>query len=177
MNTVSTISPTPVTPSRSPQPTDERPFHDAALARLRASGLRYTAGRQRLVEILHRANTPLTVDEFIAADPRLPMSSVYRDLHHLRDVGLLVRLSLVHDRHHFQFATDVSGRRDLHLVCIGCSSVTTVESPAADEAVDQIVRHQVMSRFSVDRGRLALVGTCLACRTRAATPAGAMRGA
>lgn len=165
MNATSTTSPTSVALPRPPLPTEERSIHDAALERLRASGLRYTPGRQRLVEILHRAGFPLTVDEFLAIDPRLPMSSLYRDLHHLREVGLLVRLSLVHDRHHFQFAADVLGRRDLHFVCNDCSSVTTVESPTVHRVVSRTVEHESTSAFAVERGRLVLFGRCLACRT------------
>lgn len=143
---------------------DERRLHEAALVRLSRVGLRYTTGRRRLITILSRAATPLTVEEFIAIDPRLPMSSAYRDIHHLCDVGVLVRLSLLHDRSHFQFAPDLLGRRVLHFVCNDCARVIAVRSPpSVDDVVAAAERSVSTTSFTVENSRLALAGRCAAC--------------
>lgn len=166
MTSLSAISRKHAASPRSPRPTGDLSIHDSVLERLRAAGLRYTTGRQRLVEILQHAGSPLTVNGFVSLDPRLPLSSVYRDLHHLRDVGVLARLSLIHDRHHFQFSAEVLGREELHFVCTGCASVTTVESPPmVDDVIVKTARYTLTSAFTVDRGRLALFGRCVACRS------------
>lgn len=165
MNSVSIIADRPDLSPPSAAGTDDPPIHAAAARRLGAAGLRYTSGRRRLVEILGRSGIPLTVDDFLATDRRLAMSSVYRDLHHLCDVDVLARLSLVHDRHHFQFTADIIGRRELHFVCAGCATVTAVTSPrAVDDLVARAARRASTSAFRTDRGRLVLSGRCSACR-------------
>jgi Fe2+ or Zn2+ uptake regulation protein len=166
MNTMSTDQ-QPATTRRT-RPTDrfEQALHDATLERLRRSGLRYTAGRQRIVELLCSSGSPLTVEHLIALDPQMPMSSVYRDLNCLCDVGILERLALLHDRNHFRFRDELLGRRELHFVCNDCSRVTTVEStPVVDKVVAQAERHATTPHFIADRGRLAMFGRCAACRT------------
>eukprot|EP01041_Mallomonas_annulata_P033163 gene33162-biopygen25447 len=94
------------------------------------------------------------------------MSSVYRDLHRLCEVGVLVRLSLLHDRNHFQFESALLGRHELHFVCNGCARIIAIASPPnVDQAVDAAERRASDSTFTVDRSRLALFGRCAACRS------------
>ena len=145
--------------------------HDGSLRpraheRLRWAGYRYTAGKRRVVEILAASPTPLTVEGIVAVDPQLPLSSVYRDLHHLSTAGVVTRLTLVHDRHHYQVGIEMSGRRQLHMVCVSCTGVTTIETPSSvARLVERAKREATTPLFTAAEDRLSLFGTCAECST------------
>lgn len=136
------------------------------LARLRADGGRVTDGRRAIVRALvtgpdHHV-TAEDVAHAVAADhPDLHLSTVYRTLDALADLGVVDRIVLsargavyhLHDHAHH------------HLVCTACGTV--VEVPETElapllapllAAVDQ--RHG----FDGRQQRLALNGRCADCR-------------
>ena len=53
--------------------------HDLAAARLRTADQRYTRSRQALIEVLAGADAPMTVDEIVARDDGLALSTAYRN--------------------------------------------------------------------------------------------------
>ena len=55
-------------------------------SRLRHLGQRFTGGRRALVEALTKADRPVTIEEILRVEPRLPLSSTYRNLAILQQV-------------------------------------------------------------------------------------------
>lgn len=148
---------------------------EEVLQRMSAHGLRLTRNRRRLVEVLIEAGRPMTVETVLAVGAELPMSSVYRDLRHLCDAGVVERLALLDDRQHFQLVPELLGHWPLHFVCVNCHGVTSAPSPTTvTAAVRRAERSATNLTFTVARSRIALTGRCGQCRAqpvRHASPA------
>ncbi len=139
--------------------------HSAVSSRLRGVGQRYTTGRRMLVEALTSATKPLTTAELVAAEPRLPWSTTYRNLGILQQAGV-VRTVIGSDEYsRFELAEELTGRHHHHLVCITCGAVEDFEAPPRVErgladAIDQL---SIGSGFRPETHRLDLLGTCAKC--------------
>src|SRR5271154_4517006 len=85
-------------------------------ARLRRAGQRLTTGRRALLEALSRAGRPVTTSELVAADPRLPQSTTYRNLALLEQVGVVHRVVGNDDFARYELAEEFTGHHHHHLV-------------------------------------------------------------
>ena len=100
-----------------------------------------------------------------------PLSSVYRTLAILEEVGLVHRLTNDNSEYaRFELAEDLLGHHH-HLACASCGAMTDVTLPSnieadLDRALAVLAKQQ---RFSVDGHRLDVIGTCAAC-TETAPP-------
>jgi Fur family ferric uptake transcriptional regulator len=144
--------------------TDVDAMHDAVAERLANFVIRYTRTRRAVVEALARARQPLTVDE-IRTIADAPLSSVYRTLAILEEVGLVHRLTNDNSEYaRFELAEDLLGHHH-HLACASCGAMTDVTLPSnieadLDRALAVLAKQQ---RFTVDGHRLDVIGTCAAC--------------
>src|SRR5207244_11176695 len=94
---------------------------------------RYPKTRRTVVEVLVRARQPLTVDE-IRNMSAAPLSSVYRTLAILEEVGLVHRLTNDNSEYaRFELAEDLLGHHH-HLACASCGNMTDVTLPKNTEA-------------------------------------------
>ena len=139
-------------------------IHDAVAERLGSNLIRYTKTRRTVVEVLVRARQPLTVDE-IRTMSAAPLSSVYRTLAILEEVGLVHRLTNNNSEYaRFELAEDLLGHHH-HLACANCGTMTDVTLPKdieadLDRALALLAKQQ---RFTVDGHRLDIIGTCATC--------------
>ncbi len=139
---------------------DER--EAAILERLRADGGRVTEGRRAIVRALvggpdHHVTAEDLAHAVATDHPDLHLSTVYRTLDALAELGVVERIVLsargavyhLHDHAHH------------HLVCTGCGRV--VEVPEADLAplLDPLAQRY---GFDTSGHRLAVSGRCAACR-------------
>jgi Fur family ferric uptake transcriptional regulator len=144
--------------------TDVDEIHDAVAERLGSNLIRYTKTRRTVVEVLVRARQPLTVDE-IRTMSAAPLSSVYRTLAILEEVGLVHRLTNNNSEYaRFELAEDLLGHHH-HLACANCGTMTDVTLPKdieadLDRALALLAKQQ---RFTVDGHRLDIIGTCATC--------------
>ncbi len=146
-----------------------RELHETAATRLRASGQRYTGQRRRLVEILARAGSPLSIPDIIRGRRGLPQSSVYRNLADLEEAGVVRRIPTEEEFGRYELTEDLTGHHH-HVICSNCGSTNDVTLPADLErtlegALDGVARR---AGFAGVSHRLDLVGICAACA--AATP-------
>ncbi len=95
-----------------------------------------------------------------ASDPGLSLSTVYRNLTVLQEAGVITHA-------HFGSGPPVyhlaGTSPHIHLSCLDCGSVTSVETSAADgfaEAVD------AESGFRIDPTHSAVYGLCATCAAR-----------
>jgi len=134
--------------------------------RLDAVDQRFTSGRRELVEVLERADRPLTVPEIVAAaSAALPQSSVYRNLTVLLEAGAVRRLLGTDDLARFELAEDLAGHHH-HLLCQRCGSVSDVSAaPKLEQALSEAARLAAEEvGFEVTEHRIDLVGLCSSCR-------------
>jgi Fur family transcriptional regulator, ferric uptake regulator len=142
-------------------PTD---LHELASGRLRGLDQRYTRGRRALIEVLARADAPLSIPQLLAADRSLAQSSAYRNLAELERAGVVHRIVTSDEFARYELAEDLTEHHH-HLICSNCGDVRDFTVPSAledelDRALDRIAgRHG----FAADHHRLDLVGTCSSC--------------
>jgi len=132
--------------------------------RLRASGLRLTASRQRVlaaVTALEHA-TPETIGARLrdgaAEDGAAPdTSTIYRTLEVLERLGLVWHTHLGKGAPVYHAAE----HPHLHVVCSSCGEIASADPDLLSAAAERLAADL---GFTVDVGHVALSGTCRACR-------------
>ncbi|MFM8846731.1 MAG: Fur family transcriptional regulator [Actinomycetota bacterium] len=139
--------------------------HTIARQRLQSVDQRYSSGRQRLVETLHRAAHPMIATEIVEATSELPQSSVYRNLAVLESAGVVVKVLTNGDRAAFELAEELKGHHH-HIVCVACGQVLDVDIPQkVERLLDEGLAETVAAAGFVLTGhRLDLLGRCRNCR-------------
>lgn len=140
-----------------PEPTDDQ-WH----AQLRARGYRLTPQRQLVLEAVTRLGhaTPDEIAEVVRRTASgVNISTVYRTLELLEDLGLVTHAHLGHGPPTYHAATDAD---HLHLVCRNCGGIEEMTPTVLDEAVQRIATEH---GFAVDVGHFAIFGTCAGCRS------------
>jgi Fur family ferric uptake transcriptional regulator len=136
------------------------PAADDWQAELRARGYRLTPQRQLVLEAVGTLGHG-TPEEIVAAVRKtasgVNISTVYRTLELLEELGLVQHTHLGHGAPTYSVATDDD---HVHLVCRDCGGVDEV----ASEVVEDVVRRLSAERgFTVDVGHFAVFGRCRAC--------------
>jgi Fur family ferric uptake transcriptional regulator len=145
-----------------PSPEAHREAVDAALAALRDAGGRVTDGRRAIVTaVLAGDDHHVTADELSTAlkadHPTLAVSTIYRTLEALEELGIVARVDLGQGRavyHPIDHAHH-------HLVCTTCGTVEEVPADAVDPLATDLDRRR---GFALASEQLTLRGTCARCR-------------
>lgn len=137
--------------------------HEIVTARLQTDGQRYTTNRRRLVDVLTEAGRPLSIPEILAADPRLPVSSAYRNLVVLEHAGAVGRM-LASEGARYELAEGLLAHHH-HLVCLSCGVVADVTLSARSERAIDAASNEVAAAtgFRTMGHRLDIVGACAHC--------------
>ena len=137
---------------------------DEVTSLLRGAEQRYTTGRRRLVDILRSSGGPMTINQILAADRRLPQSSVYRNLTILEQVGAVTRIVTRDDFARYELAEHLTEHHH-HLICSTCGDVADFSLDARTEtSLDRALQKAAeQAGFSIDTHRLDLIGTCPSC--------------
>jgi len=130
---------------------------------LRARGYRLTPQRQLVLEAVD-ALRHATPDE-IAAEVRniangVNISTVYRTLELLEELGLLRHAHLGHGAPSYHVAWDDD---HVHLVCRDCGGIEEVAPVLLTDIVDQLRSER---GFVVDVGHFAVFGRCATCAAK-----------
>lgn len=139
-------------------------LHTTAAQRLRGSGLRYTASRRAVVDVLASTDRPLTIPEILERDRTLAQSSTYRNLNELISAHVVHRVVAADEYSHFELAEDLTSHHH-HLVCTHCGRV---EDVTLDDEFEELLAH-ALDRASSGEGfvaehhRLDVLGRCGAC--------------
>ena len=127
---------------------------------LRSRGLRLTPQRQLVLEAV-RALRHATPEEILAEVRRtadgVNISTVYRTLELLEDVGMVRHAHLGHGAPTYHSSSDAG---HLHLVCRACGAVTEIATAVADEFVG---RMRADHGFETDVEHFAVYGRCRSC--------------
>ena len=134
---------------------------DELATRLRDQGYRLTPQRQlvlRAVEKLGHATPDEVLAEVHAQSSAVNVSTVYRTLEVLEELGLVRHAHLSDRAPTYHSITD---HEHFHLVCRNCHRVISVD-PTVLEPVLQRLRDD--HGFSADVGHLTVFGTCDQCQ-------------
>ena len=130
--------------------------------RLRARGKRLTSQRERVLAAVGRLGhaTPDEVGEAVSADGAgpVPVSTVYRALEALQELGLVGHTHVDHRAPSYHLAEHAT---HLHVVCRGCGWVGEAPLSVADELV---ARLDESLGFASDVSHAAVHGLCRGCR-------------
>jgi Fur family ferric uptake transcriptional regulator len=127
---------------------------------LRARGLRLTAQRQLVLEAVYELGhaTPDQVHGKVAETAAgVNLSTVYRTLELLEDLGLVTHTHLSHGAPTYHAASD---HQHVHLVCRGCGRIEEVLPSVLDGVTAALRRDR---GFQVDVGHVSFFGQCLEC--------------
>lgn len=129
---------------------------------LSSAGLRMTNQRALILEIIRRGH--LDADEVYrqARDkqPRLSLSTVYRTLRMLKELGLVDELHFEETHHHYEVKPSAEHH---HLVCLGCGKIVEFEYSLSQRMRQDIARKQ---GFEVTGVEVNMAGYCAKCRQR-----------
>lgn len=131
--------------------------------RLREHGFRITPQRQLVLEAVERLRHG-TPDEILVEVQRtatgVNLSTVYRTLEVLEDVGLVTHAHIGHGAPTYHAADeDVH----IHLVCDRCGAVLSVEANVAESLV---ARLRTAHGFATDVAHMSIHGECRNCQQR-----------
>lgn len=134
-------------------------------ARLRAHGKRLTTQRERVLAAVERLGhaTPDQVVESVATDggSPLPVSTVYRSLDALQELGLLTHTHVDHRAPSYHLAEHAT---HVHVLCRGCGWVGELPLSVADGFAARI---DAELGFAADVSHAAVHGLCRTCRETA----------
>ena len=125
-------------------------------------GQRMTSQRKLLLDIIRNAQGHLDADEiFIKAkerDPRISLSTVYRNLNLLKESGLVSELHLFEGHHHYELNILPLHH---HVVCLGCGSIVEFESEYFDK-IKAAIENDI--GFKVNKIEIDVRGYCRICQ-------------
>ena len=127
-------------------------------ARFRAAGLRMGSARRQVIEVLDGLDGPLTAEEVAAQIPDVHVSSVYRTLNVLEELGVVRHVHLAHGPALYELTDVAEGIR--HLACERCGRDVVVPSALFDELRTTI---EAEYGFVMDSGHFAIAGRCSTC--------------
>jgi Fur family ferric uptake transcriptional regulator len=128
---------------------------------LRASGYRVTPQRQLVLEAVTKLEHA-TPEEIYAEVKQtvvgVNVSTVYRTLELLEQIGLVTHTHLGHGAHRYHLAADA---QHVHLVCRDCDVITELDLAVVRSLVSAL---EVEYGFETDVGHLTVFGRCAQCR-------------
>jgi len=147
--------------------TIDAPSVPAAVAALRANGLRVSTARRLVIEALFAAGAPATAEDLAAGlDGRLPQSdvaSMYRNLDTLEQLGLVRHIHLGHGPGRYV----LSGEADAgYVTCDGCGTFAPLDATTLAAVRDLVAEHTGYEpRFT----HFPIVGRCAGCAATTTT--------
>ena len=128
----------------------------------RMAGARLTNQRALILGIIREGH--LDADEIYRRakekQPRLNLSTVYRTLRMLKDLGLVEELHFDEAHHHYEVK---SGTEHHHLVCIGCGKVVEFDCLLSPK-MKKTIGHE--KGFEVTGAEVVMTGYCSECQAK-----------
>lgn len=131
---------------------------------LNAAGLRNTAQRTLIMDIIRQGQGHLDADEVHRRaklkQPRLSLSTVYRTLQKLKGLGLIEELHFDEAHHHYEIKPPTEHH---HLVCLNCGKIIEFEYPLA-----RLVKKNAPEAkgFEITGSEVRLTGYCAECQKK-----------
>lgn len=135
---------------------------DSVKGMLSSAGRRATSQRTLLLELIRETHGHLDAPELYRLarekDARISLSTVYRTLSMLKEMGFINELHFAEEHHHYELKPHAE---HFHLLCLGCGRVIEFESPLTDRLKAELTdRHG----FSITSTAIDLAGYCADCQ-------------
>jgi len=134
------------------------------LEELEAKGVRMTAQRRALVQVIQEAKEHLDAGSLLERARKrhanVNRATVYRTIELLKRLRLIDELDLMHlegEKHYYEVKTT---RDHIHLACFRCGRIQEFTSPLLEQLKVEIARE---SGFTIRVTRLEVGGACGAC--------------
>jgi Fur family ferric uptake transcriptional regulator len=142
----------------------------ALLEEVVSKGIRLTAQRRALIEVMQEAREHLDAASLLQLarrrEPNIDRATVYRTLELLKKLRLIDELDLMHlygEKHYYEAKTE---RNHAHLACFRCGRIEEYASPLLERLKAEISKQ---AGFAIKVTRLEVGGNCRACAADAAT--------
>lgn len=135
---------------------------------LQDAGLRCTHRREVVLQVLARAQTPMTADEVYAEAVKLDkmgLSTAYRVLSQLTEHGLLLKNEGGDGRSYYQLASAPSHMHTLH--CTVCGDVVPIDGCPLRALEDKL--HE-QTGYAITGHSLTFTGVCPKCQKNGVCP-------
>jgi Fur family ferric uptake transcriptional regulator len=126
---------------------------------LHARGMRLTPQRERVLTVVRELGHA-TPEQISDASPEIDLTTVYRTLELLEELGLVRHAHLGHGAPSYRPAED----EHVHVVCHSCGTVDDAPADLIDELAAQL---RVERGFAVDRAHFTVFGRCRTCGEQA----------
>jgi len=130
---------------------------------LRREGKRMTPQRALLLQIIAEAEDHLDAEEIhrraSAQGVRISLSTIYRTLSVLSEMGLLRELHFDEEHHHYERTTD----EHYHLYCLECGEIHEYWPPDGGKHLRQIAQE---CGFDLVSARVEIRGFCEECKAK-----------
>jgi Fur family ferric uptake transcriptional regulator len=129
---------------------------------LNSAGLRSTNQRALILEIIRQRQGHLDADEVFrrarSKQSRISLSTVYRTLQKLKQLGLIEELHFDETHHHYELKPAIEHH---HLVCQGCGRIIEFEYP-----LSRLIKRKVPEAkdFEITGSDVQITGYCSTCR-------------
>lgn len=135
---------------------------DSAKGLLSSAGRRATSQRTLLLKLIRESGGHLDAPEIYRLarerDPRISLSTVYRTLSLLKEMGFINELHFAEEHHHYELKPHAE---HFHLLCLGCGRLIEFESPHTDRLKAELSeRHG----FAITSTAIDLAGYCAECQ-------------
>ena len=134
------------------------------LEELDSKGIRMTAQRRALIEVIQEAKEHLDADSLLERarkrQPNIDRATVYRTIDLLKRLRLVDELDLMHlegEKHYYEVRTT---RDHIHLACFRCGRIEEVSNSLFEQLKSQITKQ---TGFQIRVTRLEVGGACRAC--------------
>lgn len=127
--------------------------------RIAEAGLRRSAPRQRVIDLLASRNCAVTALAIDAELEGVGRATVYRAIEQLEELGLIQKVDLGGSAQGFE-KLEPSGHHHHHIVCDKCGKVEPFEDEGLEKAIHGIKR----KGFKLETHEVTLHGRCADCR-------------
>ena len=133
---------------------------------LNKAGMRVTNQRTLIIEIIRQGRGHLDADEIYRRarerQPRLSLSTVYRNLQMLKRLGLVEELHFDDTHHHYEVKPSAEHH---HLVCLGCGRVIEFHHPLSNYLKKSVKKNIPEAKgFHITETEVRMTGYCAKCR-------------
>lgn len=117
-----------------------------------------------LLQVIQESQGHLDADDVYRLareiEPHISLSTVYRNLKMLKELGVISEVHLAQEHHHYELK-DVTDH--YHLICSSCDRVVEFDSSFVAELVDEVGGEK---DFLIEQAHIDLVGLCARCRAK-----------
>jgi Fur family ferric uptake transcriptional regulator len=140
--------------------------------KFRGRGYRMTVGREAILDVLSQAEEHLSAEDIYMkihpVNPAIGLTSIYRTLDILVNIGLIHKFDFGHGRARYELAEDPKGKgHHHHLVCTGCGRVIDYNDFIDEELALLRKTEEGLSKkynFRIDNHLIQFYGLCDACK-------------